>query len=165
MPLITIGLSEILVGTVDVTGAMPADGTMTKIGKTYKGTCKLVQGSADVTEHFEEGVASPEVRKKVRKMPILTFSLMDPDVTALVSYVGGALSEVTKWGFNGNEEVLPKAVRVKSEQGLWVDIPKGDIDAVVNADYSASGLFLVDFTVTPLAVPAGKKAILAYPQA
>ena len=49
-----------------------------------------------------------------------------------------------------------KAIRVMSEQGLWVDIPNGDIEAVINADMSAKGLFMVDFTVTPMAVTEGK---------
>ena len=164
MSLITLGLSEILVGPIDETGAMPLEASLTKIGKTYKDTCKLAQATADVTEHYEEGKAAPEVRKKQKKMPILTFSLMDPDVDLLVAYVGGEKAETTKWGFNGDEEVEPKAIRVKAEQGLWVDIPKGDIEAVINADFSAKGIFLVDFTITPLAVPTGKKAILSYPK-
>ena len=166
MPLITLGLSEIQVGAVDVTGVMPADGSMTKIGKTYKDTCKLAQATADVTEHFEEGMSAPEARKKSKKIPVLTFSLMDPDVNTLINYVGGeniGTAEVPKWGFNGDEEVENKAIRVKSEQGLWVDVPNGDIEAVINSDFSAKGIFLVDFTVSPMSVPVGKKAIHAYP--
>lgn len=166
MGLITLGLSQIEVGTVDVTGNMPADGSLAKIGKTYKDTCKLAQAAADATEHYEEGAAAPEVRKKSRKMPILTFSIMDPSVTTLITYVGGeniGTEESPKWGYNGNENVENKAIRVKSEQGLWVDIPNADIEAVINADFSAKGLFMVDFTVTPMAVPTGKKAVHSYP--
>lgn len=164
--LITLGLSEIQVGTVDPTGVMPADGSMTKIGKTYKDTCKLAQATSDVTEHFEEGKSAAEVRRKSKKVPVLTFSLMDPDVNILINYVGGeniGTTEVPKWGFNGDEIVENKAIRIKSEQGLWVDVPNGDIEAVINSDFSTKGIFLVDFTVTPMAVPQGKKAIISYP--
>lgn len=49
-----------------------------------------------------------------------------------------------------------KAIRVITEKGLDFDIPNGDIEAVINADMSAKGIFLVDFTVTPMAVSAGK---------
>jgi hypothetical protein len=164
MPLITLGLSEIQAGTAAPTGVMPADGDLTKIGKTYQDTCKMAQAASDVTEHFEEGKAAPEVRKKKKKMPILTFSIMDPDVDLLAGYVGGTKDPTSgKWGYNGDEVVAAKAIRVKSEQGLWVDIPNSDIEAVINADYSAKGIFLVDFTVTPLAVASGKKAFQAYP--
>lgn len=161
MSVITLGLAEIQVGIVDASGDMPI--SMAKIGKTYKETCKMNQAASEVTEHYEEGQAAPEVRKKSKKMPVLTFSLMDPDVDLLVAYIGGVKDAGGKWGFNGNEAVDNKAIRVKSEQGLWFDIPNADIEAVLNADMSAKGITLVDFTVTPMAVPTGKKAILAYP--
>ena len=155
--LITLGLCEIQVGEASVAGTMPV--SLVKIGKTYKETCKIAQGSADVTEHYEEGKAAPEVRKKSRKMPTLTFSIMDACVQDLVDYVGGenvGPSDAPVWGYDGDEVVANKAIKVVTEQGLDFEIPNGDIEAVINADMSAKGIFLVDFTVTPCAVAAGK---------
>lgn len=155
--LITLGLCEIQVGEASVAGTMPV--SLAKIGKTYKDTCKIAQDSADVTEHYEEGKAAPEVRKKSRKMPTLTFSIMDACVQDLVDYVGGenvGSSEDPAWGYDGDEIVANKAIKVVTEQGLDFEIPNGDIEAVINADMSAKGIFLVDFTVTPCAVSAGK---------
>ena len=60
--LITLGLCEIQVGEASAAGTMPV--SLAKIGKTYKDTCKIAQDAADVTEHYEEGKAAPEVRKK-----------------------------------------------------------------------------------------------------
>lgn len=157
MSLITLGLAQIKVGEAAKTGTMPT--ALTKIGKTYKDTCKIAQDAADVTEHFEEGMAAPEVRKKARKIPKLTFSLMDADAKMLADYIGGtATGTVGKetWAYDGNEVVANKAVFVETEQGLNFEIPNGDVEAVINADMSAKGIFLVDFTVTPLAVTAGK---------
>jgi hypothetical protein len=151
--LITLGLCEIKVGAAAPNGTMPVE--MSKIGKTYKDTCKIAQDAADVTEHYEEGMAAPEVRKKSRKIPKLTFSIMDANVDDLVEYVGGEKIEEA-WGYNGDEVVANKAIRVITEKGLDFDIPNGDIEAVINADMSAKGIFLVDFTVTPMAVSAGK---------
>ncbi len=151
--LITLGLCEIQVGAAGADGKMPVE--MGKIGKTYKDTCKIAQDAADVTEHYEEGMAAPEVRKKSRKIPKLTFSIMDANVDDLVAYVGGEKIE-DAWGYNGDEVVANKAIRVITEKGLDFDIPNGDIEAVINADMSAKGIFLVDFTVTPMAVSAGK---------
>lgn len=153
MPLITLGLSEIMVGVAAANGTMP--GTLTKLGKTYKDSCKLTQEKAEITEHFEEGKTAPEVRKKTKKMPALTFSIMDPDTQFLTDYIGGTLTNGV-WGFDGSEIVANKAVRIKSQQGLWIDVPNADIEANVNADMSAKGIFLVEFTVTPMAVTAGK---------
>ncbi len=158
MALITLGLSQVKVGVASTSGVMP--GTLTKIGKTYKDSCKLAQATAEVTEHFEEGKAAPEVRKKQKKVPVLTFSIMDPDAQLLADYVGGT-NTAGIWGFNGDEVVANKAIRVETQQGHYIDIPNADIEAVVNAEFSAKGIFLVDFTVTPMAVTGGK-SILAY---
>ena len=155
--LITLGLAEIQVGAAGANGVMP--GSMAKIGAAYRDTCKLAQAASEITEHFEEGKAAPKVRKKAKTMPVLTFSVMDPDVLMLINYIGGTnvgTEGAPKWGFDGSEAVANKAIRVMSEQGLWVDIPNGDIEAVINADMSAKGLFMVDFTVTPMAVTEGK---------
>ena len=157
MSLITLGLAQIKVGEAAKTGTMPT--ALTKIGKTYKDTCKIAQDAADVTEHFEEGMAAPEVRKKARKIPKLTFSLMDADAKMLADYIGGTATGTDgkeTWAYDGNEVVANKAVFVETEQGLNFEIPNGDVEAVINADMSAKGIFLVDFTVTPLAVTAGK---------
>jgi hypothetical protein len=157
MSLITLGLVQIKVGVAAPSGTMPA--SLAKIGKTYKDTAKIAQDAADVTEHFEEGMAAPEIRKKSRKIPKLTFSMMDADVQMLVDYIGGAnmgTTEAPKWGYDGNEVVANKAIFVETEQGLDFEIPNADIEAVINADMSAKGIFLVDFTVTPLSVTTGK---------
>lgn len=159
MSLITLGLSQIKAGVAAPNGTMPV--SLTKIGKTYKDTCKLSQAESEITEHFEEGASAPEVRKKQKKMPVLKFSLMDPDVAMLIDLVGGELTEATKWGFDGTETVSNRAIRVESEQGLFIDIPNADVEAVLNADMSAKGIFLIDVTITPMAVTAGK-AIYSY---
>lgn len=165
MGLITLGLCQIKVGEAAKNGTMPT--ALTKIGKTYKDTAKINQDAADVTEHFEEGMAAPEVRKKSKKIPKLTFSLMDADPQMLADYVGGEATGVgddKTWGYNGDELTANKAIFVETEQGLNFEIPNGDIEAVINADMSAKGIFLVEFTVTPMAVTAGK-AIRGVPKA
>ncbi|GHT09158.1 hypothetical protein FACS189432_05070 [Bacteroidia bacterium] len=164
MGLITIGLKQVKVGEAAPTGTMPQ--TLAKIGKVYKDTCKINQDAADVTEHFEEGHASPEVRTKAKKIPKVTFSLMDCDVQMLIDYIGGenvGTEQAPKWGFDGDELNANKAIYLETEQGLDFEIPNADIEAVINDDASAKGIFLVDFTITPLAVDAGK-AIRATPK-
>ena len=163
---ITLGLCQIKVGEVvkdentgDATGAMPQ--SMVKIGKTYKDTAKIGQDASDVTEHFEEGHSAPEVRKKSKKIPKVTFSIMNPDPTMLAAYIGGDVDATSgAWLFDGDEVVANKAITVETEQGLDFEIPNGDIEAVINGDLSTSGIVLVDFTVTPCAVSdSAKKAI------
>jgi hypothetical protein len=163
MGLITIGLKEVLVGEAAENGTMP--NTLTKIGKVYKETININQDAPDVTEHFEEGRTFPEVRIIERKPPKVTFSLMDCDVQALVDYIGGEDIGDTDpvWGFNGDEDVPNRAIRIVSNKGLDFDIPNANIEAVINSDMSKKGIFLVEFTITPLAVTSGK-AISATPK-
>lgn len=159
--LITIGLAKISVGIASTNGTMPTQ--LEKIGKVYRDSCKITQDAAEVTEHFEEGKSAPEVRKKSKKIPKVTFSLMDCNPDALVKYIGGSKVNTNGWGFNGDEITSNVAMKIESEQGLDFCIPNADIEAVINADMSAKGIFLVDFTVTPCAVSAGK-AISAAPK-
>lgn len=157
MGLITLGLCQIKVGVAAENGTMPSN--MTKIGKTYKDTAKIQQDKADVTEHFEEGKASPEIRRKQKKMPYLVFSIMDADVQAMIDYVGGinvGTEQSPKWGYDGDEVVANKSIFVETEQGLDFEIPNGDIEAIINSDFSAKGISLIEFTVVPCAVTAGK---------
>lgn len=157
MGLITLGLCQIKVGEAAPGGVMPA--ALAKIGKTYKDTAKINQDAADVTEHFEEGMAAPEIRSKSKKIPKLVFSLMDADPQMLADYVGGEVAGTGAnkvWGYNGDEVTANKAIFIETEQGLDFEIPNGDIEAVINADMSAKGLFLVEFTVTPMSVTFGK---------
>lgn len=159
--IITLGLSEIMVGTAAPNGVMPQVSTLKKIGKTYKDTAKMTQEGSEVTEHFEEGNAIPVVRKVSKKPPKFTFSIMDADIDTLVEYVGGTKvaksgSGKTKWAFDGSETVANKAFLIKSEQGLWFEMPNASIEATINADFSAKGIFLVDFVVTPTSVAEGK---------
>lgn len=156
-PVFTIGLSEIRVGVASQDGVMPTE--MSKIGMTYKDTCKMAQESPEATEHFEEGKAAPAVRKKQLKIPKLTFSIMNAGVPELIKYVGGSnvgTEDKPIWGFDGDEVVANCAIQVVTTQGLIFNIPNGDIEAVINADFSAKGIALVDFTVTPMAVTNGK---------
>lgn len=148
---ISLGLSEIQVGAISPDGDVSK--SFAKIGKTYENTCSLKQDNAEVTEHYEEGQAAPEVRKKRKKVPVLKFSIMDPDVEFLKTYLGGkvvGVSDEAVWQWTDVDEGIELSVRAIPEVGLVYTIPRADIEAVLNADMSTKGINLVDFTVTPL---------------
>lgn len=173
MSLISLGLSEIQVGAIGTDGGEAT--SYSKIGKTYQNTCKLQQEKADVTEHYEEGQAAPEVRRKKKKVPVLTFSIMDPDVTFLKEYIGGTVTgtgDEAEWSWSDSDVDVEASIRVIPEVGLVYTIPRADIEAVLNADMSSQGINLVDFTVTPLkprkaGVPSikAKKKTASFPPA
>lgn len=151
MSMISLGLSEIQVGTIATDGGEAE--SYIKIGKTYQNTCKLQQDNAEVTEHYEEGQSAPEVRKKKKKVPVLTFSIMDPDPTFLKTYLGGTTSgdgDEMVWSWSDTDEDIEVSLRVIPEVGLVYTIPRADIEAVLNANMSSQGINLVDFTATPI---------------
>lgn len=151
MSTITLGLSEIQVGKIGDDGSEAT--SYTKIGKTYQNTCKLTQDSSEVTEHYEEGQSAPEVRKKKKKVPILSFSIMDPDPKFLSAYLGGTVEgegDEAIWSWGDTDDDIEASIRVIPEVGLVYTIPRGDIEATLNNDFSSQGLNLVDFKVTPL---------------
>lgn len=165
--MITRGLQQVMVGEIAPDGG-PAT-VYAKLGKVYKDTCKIAQDKADVTEHFEEGQSSPEVRTKTKKSPVVTFSIMDPDIDTLVSYMGGVKTgtgteaDPYKFGYDGDEIVAEKSIKITSVAGLTTLIPRADIEAVINEDKSEKGIFLLDFTVTPLKpTKAGVKSYQAF---
>ena len=148
---ITLGLSQIQVGAIEPDGDVSK--AFKKIGKTYENTCTIKQDNAEVTEHYEEGQTAPEVRKKRKKAPVLKFSIMDPDVEFLQTYLGGTTTgegDEAVWQWTDEVENIEYSVRVIPEVGLVYTIPRGDIEAVLNADMSSKGINLVDFTVKPL---------------
>jgi len=173
MGVISLGLAEIQVGKIAADGGEAT--TYSKIGKTYEKTCKLTQDKADVTEHYEEGQSAPEVRKKKKKVPILSFSIMDPDPTFLKAYLGGTTTGTADdmvWSWSDTDEEIEASIRAVPEVGLVYTIPRADIEAVLNAEMSSQGINLVDFTVTPLkptktgvATISARKKTTTYPPA
>ena len=152
MGLITVGLAEVRIGKAAPNGVMPTG--MTKIGKVYKDSCKISQEASEVTEHFEEGHAAPVYSKRTKKIPKSTFQLCDADPKALARFVGGKETSGV-WEFNGNELTEDAAIEIEPEQGMIIQMPNASIEAVINSDMSSKGIFLVDLTITPLAVDAG----------
>ena len=165
--MITIGLKNVLVGTAitDKTAAQIRAtvnaATFKKIGKVYQDTAQISQDAAEVTEHFEEGKSAPEVRRKKRKIPAAKFSIMNPSGLHLTNYEGGEAVDTAGWGTDGSETVANKCIILVAEQGLTFVIPNADIDAVLNGNLSASGILLLDVTVTPLTNTG--KSIYAFP--
>lgn len=169
--MITLGLSKIVVADpIDMSAVTDKAGVLAalkkatnpkKIGKTYKDSCNINQDKADSTDHYEEGKSAPEVHKKQRKIPTLTFQIMNPTPLHVATYVGGDVqTDGNGWGTDGSETVENKTVIAVTEQGLCFVVPKADIDATLTGALSSTGIVLTDFTVTPLATKA--KAFYAF---
>ena len=152
--MITLGLKEIQVGIAAENGIMPT--VLTKIGKVYKGTCKVAQDKSDVSEHFEEDQPAPVARIKVKKIQKISAQIIVETVEQMAQYIGGSVDSDGRYGYNGNELVANRAVKVITKQGLNIAIPNADVEATLNADLSSEGICVFDIEFTPMAVTEGK---------
>ena len=133
-----------------------------KVGMTYKDTAKMTQDDPEVTEHFEEGKASPAVSIDTKKIPKLEFAIMNPDAQFLQTHLGGTYDSTTKtWSFDGSEVVADGEWVVLPKKGFEsITINKGKAVAKIDFDISDKGILLIRFVVTPLTpTDAGKKPI------
>lgn len=133
-----------------------------KVGMTYKDTAKMTQDDPEVTEHFEEGKASPAVSIDTKKIPKLEFAIMNPDAQFLQTHLGGTYDSTTKtWSFDGSEVVADGKWVVLPKKGFEsITINKGKAVAKIDFDISDKGILLIRFVVTPLTpTDAGKKPI------
>lgn len=133
-----------------------------KVGMTYKDTAKMTQDDPEVTEHFEEGKASPAVSIDTKKIPKLEFAIMNPDAQFLQTHLGGTYDSATKtWSFDGSEVVADGEWVVLPKKGFEsITINKGKAVAKIDFDISDKGILLIRFVVTPLTpTDAGKKPI------
>lgn len=153
--MITLGLKQINTGVAAENGIMPSASQLSKIGKVYKGTCKIAQDAADVTEHFEEGNPAPVARFKIKKIQKVTAQIIVESVEQMAQFIGGTITN-GKYGYDGTEVVANRSVQVITKQGLNIEIPNADIEAALNADLSSEGICLFDITFTPMATTSGK---------
>lgn len=153
----TYGLKEILVGTADAaSGTVPAITNLTKLGEVYQDTCSFNQDDPTITEHREEGVATPKVVQQVKTIPYITCSLMNPSAAVLATVFGGTASGDV-WGMNGDEADVVKSVRLVTKTGLDFGIPNAMLSAKMNTTtISDTTIVLVDITIRPMAVASGK---------
>jgi len=166
----TLGLSQVIVGEKQPDGAVIDESLQEKIGMVYEGTCGLNQAESEVTEHKEEGAAAPAIVFTQKQPIILTFSLMNMDIDMMVKYIGGIKipgvgGKPDMWGFDGSETVDNYSIRILPKHGLAFYVPNAKIDAVVTGEMTSEGIFLVAFTITPLAVSDPvKKSFYSYVQ-
>lgn len=160
MSVYTFGLSEILVGNVLETGLMPALNTLTKLGEVLEGTATMTQEAGDRTEFREEGVITPKVVIQKAGSWSWNFNIMNADPAMLASYLGGTVTNGV-WNYLGETVNIEKAIMIKPKQGLYWQLPKAAISAVISGDFNEDGLVTLNFTVSPLSPGNAKPSILS----
>jgi len=152
----TIGLSKIEVGDMASDGDMGT--TLASLGYTYKDTCRMTQEDPETTDHYAEEVDDPVVSISRGGKTLFNFSIMNPDVEVMAQMLGGkgtpgSESAGDVWEAPAKIPVVEKSVAITPEQGLKFEIPRLCMTTKINAEFSKSGILLLEVAgtvMTPL---------------
>lgn len=146
---VTIGLSKIEIGAIAVDGGMGT--SLASLGYTYKDSCSLVTADPETTEHYSEEKDDPVASSDKGGKTTLSFQVMDPDVDVLAILLGGTADTTAgTWAAPDSIPVIEKSVKVTPTQGLYFEFPRMKLTAKINANFSKSGILLIDVVGTVL---------------
>lgn len=145
--LISIGVKAIKVGPI------PDDGTMGTVlavlGNTYKDSASLKEDKQAVFNVDVEESDDPVKQFFTKGTKTLAFSLVDYTPETIAAVKGGSVVEGV-WQDPDTANVIERAVMVISQTDLCIEIPRGSLTAVFNADLKKGAAALLDVSVTPL---------------
>jgi hypothetical protein len=149
----TIGLSKIEVGNIAGDGGM--GNALAQLGYTNKDSCSLTQEDPEKTDFFAEEVDDAVVSISRGGKTTFNFAVMSPDVNVLASLLGGTVvagggGDPDVWNAPDSIPVIEKSVRITPNQGLVFEIPRMNIVAKINGQFSKSNVFVVEVTGTVL---------------
>lgn len=158
----TIGLAKVEVGDMAADGGMGT--TLASLGYTYQDTCRMTQEDPETTDHYAEEVDDPVVSISRGGKTLFNFSIMNPDVTVMEELLGGTGTPgvdpaADTWEAPAKIPVVEKSVSITPEQGLKFDIPRLRMTTKINAEFSKSGILLLEVTgtvMTPLKTGVAK---------
>ncbi|MCZ2480006.1 hypothetical protein [Aquirufa nivalisilvae] len=147
---ITMGLSKIEIGEIAVDGGMGT--SLSQLGLTYEGTCKLTTDEPEITEHYAEEVEDPIVINQKKGKTMFEFSIMDPNADTLEAVLGGtvAAGPPKVWNSPRTSVTIERSIKISPEEGMTFSIPRGLITAKMNAEFSRKNIFLIDVKVRVL---------------
>lgn len=145
----TLGLSKIEVGNIATDGSMGT--ALEQLGYTYQDTCKMTQEDAEETEHYAEEFDDPVVSTARGGKTTFAYSIMNPSVTVMAKLLGGTADEETNtWEAPSKLPTVEQSVRITPEQGLKFEVPRMKLLSKINADFSKSGILLIEVAGTVL---------------
>ena len=142
----TMGIKSIKYGTAGT--SMPTQ--LTAVGDVYQDSATFVENDPTITEHKSETSAKRIVIKRKEGFK-LQFSIMDPTVTEIAAFCGGTATTTSgnTWTEAEGNPQIAMAIEVVPEQGLALKMPNCSVAAKINTTYSATGITLLDVTITP----------------
>ncbi|MBD1394261.1 PKD domain-containing protein [Mucilaginibacter glaciei] len=135
-------------------GLIPDLGTMAVLlvqrGTTYKGTASMKEEAQSVFDVESEEFDDPEASFSKRGKRTLAFSTFDYSPDMLVAYKGGNIAADGAWEEPSYAPVIERSFQVITKDGTLIEIPRGVLRAVFNAEFKQDGVPLLEITITVL---------------
>ncbi|MBN8821273.1 MULTISPECIES: hypothetical protein [unclassified Spirosoma] len=138
-------------------GAIAGDGgpgtSLTTLGYTKKGTAKMAQADANITNLYAEENDQPVDSITTQGDITFSWTVMNPDTATLVTLFGGTASGTTPnktWNMPASVVSQELTVKITPKKGMAVVFPRASVTAKLNGDFSSEDLFGVDVTIKAL---------------
>jgi len=134
-------------------GPIPDDGTMgdvlTQLGYTYKDSASLKEAAPTIFNVQVEEQDDPVQQFATKNAQTLAFGLIDYTPETIAAVKGGSVVNGA-WNAPNNAPTIEEAYQVITQTGMLIEIPRGNVVGIINADLKKGAVALLDVTVTPL---------------
>lgn len=152
-----LGLSKIEVGAVNT--LLSAE-SWKALGKTFEGTCKMVEEDPTEQEFYCEEEDDPQESIIKRGKTKLNWSIMNITAATAKDIFGGEYDLSSKtWKSPTRIFTEEKAIKVTPQIGCTFVLPRVKFWAKITADFSKQGLFLAECSATILTPDTGRGRI------
>ena len=154
-----LGLTKIEVANI---GSDGAPGEYATLGKTYEGTCNMVDEDPTTTEFYCEEEDEPVVSIAKKGKTTINWSIMNADANTMKKIFGGKVTPAVPgvsgaiWEAPAKMEAKELAVRLTPFIGCTFEIARSSVIAKINGNFGKNDIFLVDMILTVLA-PIGER--------
>ncbi|MGJ0698015.1 hypothetical protein ACR75N_04860 [Parabacteroides merdae] len=154
-----LGLTKIEVANI---GSDGAPGEYATLGKTYEGTCNMVDEDPTTTEFYCEEEDEPVVSIAKKGKTTINWSIMNADANVMKKIFGGKVIEAVPgtsgaiWEAPAKMEAKELAVKLTPYIGCTFEIARASVTAKINGNFGKNDIFLVDMILTVL-TPIGER--------
>lgn len=154
-----LGLTKIEVANI---GSDGAPGEYASLGKTYEGSCNMIDEDPTATEFYCEEDDDPVVSISKKGKTTINWSIMNADANVMKKIFGGKVTEAVPgtsgaiWEAPAKMEAKELAVRLTPYIGCTFEVARASVTAKMNGNFGKNDIFLVDMILTVL-TPIGDR--------
>lgn len=147
---LAFGIASFEIADIDPLTGLALAGTLASIGDIYQDSCELMEADPELTKIFAEQKQRPV---KVLVTPgdkTIKLSLLDTSADALLRVFGGTITTVSlvkTWNQPKKSVIIEKFVKITTQDGYIITIPRGSLSAKQNFKFAKKGVLLLDVMI------------------